>query len=206
MDIVVLGLGKRFITELSDVIRKEINCMSVCTRFDVQEFFHQDDLDLISVLLVEVNLHNFKICFQLADKVIEKHSNVIIIFICDHTLPAWQKEASDRGIYWLDRKKSYLEMVAQISKMMRWKNSEACEFEFEEALTPKEEEVIKLAASGLKQGEIAEDLGISRKTVQNHLARISEKLNTTSQMESVMRAIELGIIAVNYEISEEFES
>ncbi|WP_202056586.1 LuxR C-terminal-related transcriptional regulator [Streptococcus danieliae] len=44
------------------------------------------------------------------------------------------------------------------------------------------------------QEKIASTLTISRRTVNNHLAHINDKLNTQSSMAAVLRAIELGIL------------
>ena len=78
------------------------------------------------------------------------------------------------------------------------------DFEKTDFLTPKEEEIMQLISQGHKQEVVALELGISRKTVQNHLTNIAHKFDTTSQLESVLRAIALGIIDVNYEIINEF--
>jgi DNA-binding NarL/FixJ family response regulator len=43
------------------------------------------------------------------------------------------------------------------------------------ALTPRELEVLRLAADGLTDGEISERLSISTRTVQSHLARVRDK-------------------------------
>src|SRR3982074_3781055 len=47
----------------------------------------------------------------------------------------------------------------------------------ERPLTHREAEILKLAASGLTHKEIAYQLGISAKTVRNHMANLYEKLN-----------------------------
>lgn len=43
-------------------------------------------------------------------------------------------------------------------------------------LTEREEEILKLLAKGLRNVEIAEELGISVKTVENHLERLKAKI------------------------------
>jgi len=62
-------------------------------------------------------------------------------------------------------------------------------------LTEREVEVIELTASGGTNKAIGHQLGISERTVQNHLAKIFQKLNVQSRTEAVMKAISLGIIA-----------
>lgn len=52
--------------------------------------------------------------------------------------------------------------------------------------TFKQEQILSLAALGLKDQSIAESIGISVRTVQNHLAKIYTKTKTKSRIEAVM--------------------
>ena len=53
-------------------------------------------------------------------------------------------------------------------------------------LTPRELEVARLVASGLRNAAIAEVMGISVVTVKNHLARTMQKLDVQSRMEVML--------------------
>ena len=64
-----------------------------------------------------------------------------------------------------------------------------------ESLTPREAEVIKLAARGYTNKAIAAHLSISDRTVQGHLANIFGKLHVTTRTEAVMRAVSLGWVS-----------
>ena len=63
-----------------------------------------------------------------------------------------------------------------------------------ETLTPRELDVLKLAARGYTNKAIGVQLGISDRTVQGHLAHIFDKLQASSRTEAVTRAISLGLI------------
>lgn len=63
-----------------------------------------------------------------------------------------------------------------------------------EPLTERELEIITLAGKGLTNKAIGIQLGISDRTVQNHLAHIFGKLQAASRTEAVMRAVSLGLI------------
>ncbi|HHY75518.1 MAG TPA: response regulator transcription factor [Firmicutes bacterium] len=64
-----------------------------------------------------------------------------------------------------------------------------------EALTAKETEVLKLAAKGLSNKQIASDMGVSPRTVQTHLASIFSKLGVSSRTEAVVMALKSGILS-----------
>ena len=65
------------------------------------------------------------------------------------------------------------------------------------ALTPREQEVMRLLAEGLSSNKISEKLFISPKTVGNHRNNILSKLGLHSTMELVRYAAKLGLIGVD---------
>jgi LuxR family maltose regulon positive regulatory protein len=63
-----------------------------------------------------------------------------------------------------------------------------------DALTEREQTVLRLLPSGLSAREIADELGISRDTVKTHTKRIYQKLGVSSRPRAVARGRELGLI------------
>jgi DNA-binding NarL/FixJ family response regulator len=63
-------------------------------------------------------------------------------------------------------------------------------------LTAREQEVLELLARGASQGEIAEELVISPKTVAAHIDHILHKLNVHSRAQAVAVAYRDGYLAV----------
>jgi two-component system, NarL family, response regulator NreC len=61
-------------------------------------------------------------------------------------------------------------------------------------LTPREQEVLTLIAEGLSNGEIAQDLVISVKTVDRHRENIMRKLNLHNRVDLVKYALRKGLI------------
>ena len=61
-------------------------------------------------------------------------------------------------------------------------------------LSKREFEVIRLVGLGLQDKEIANEIGISEKTVQIHLHNVFKKLETNNRTEAAVRAIRLGLI------------
>jgi DNA-binding NarL/FixJ family response regulator len=62
------------------------------------------------------------------------------------------------------------------------------------ALTPREREVLLLAAEGLSTAELAEKLLISPRTAETHRANLMQKLGLQSQTDLVRFAIRKGLI------------
>jgi DNA-binding NarL/FixJ family response regulator len=66
-----------------------------------------------------------------------------------------------------------------------------------DTLTPREQQVMRLLADGLSAKDIAKELFISPKTVENHRTNIMNKLDLHSTMELVRYAARLGLIDVD---------
>lgn len=65
-----------------------------------------------------------------------------------------------------------------------------------EALTARELEVLHLLAAGQSDREIATALGLSPKTIQNHVAKMRDRTDTRSRTELVTLGIRGGIIPI----------
>lgn len=55
-------------------------------------------------------------------------------------------------------------------------------------LTRREEDVVRLLAEGLKNREIADQLGVAEHSIRNYLCRIFEKLGVSSRVELILYA------------------
>ncbi|HKB78906.1 MAG TPA: response regulator transcription factor [Thermoanaerobaculia bacterium] len=63
-----------------------------------------------------------------------------------------------------------------------------------EVLSPRETEIVKMVAAGLRNKEIAYKLSIGEGTVKTHLHTIYEKLGVHGRVELTMYALERGIL------------
>jgi len=64
-------------------------------------------------------------------------------------------------------------------------------------LTPREKEVLRLLAKGRRNQAIAQELGLSVRSVGNHLAKIYNKLHVHGRSEAVLHSIRSGIVPVD---------
>lgn len=65
-----------------------------------------------------------------------------------------------------------------------------------EPITDREREVLSLVAEGQANKMIGEELGISERTVKNHLTSIMTKLRASDRTHAVVTAVRLGMLAI----------
>jgi two-component system, NarL family, response regulator LiaR len=66
-----------------------------------------------------------------------------------------------------------------------------------EGLTTRQKEIVKLAANGLTNKVIADQLGVSNRTIESELRTIFNKLNVGSRTEAVIKAVQNGWLNIN---------
>ena len=93
----------------------------------------------------------------------------------------------NRGEQWIDR-----DSVTRAFRTVL--NRESAEREATETLTPREIEIVRMVAQGLRNRVIAEKLSLSEGTVKVHLHNIYQKLGVDGRLELVLCAQERGLI------------
>jgi DNA-binding NarL/FixJ family response regulator len=103
-------------------------------------------------------------------------------------------EAVSRGEYFLDSSLSHI-------VVKRLVDTPAQELRISDksygTLTAREQQVLRMVAEGRSTKDIAAELFISPKTVDNHRANIMEKLNLHNTIELVRYAAKLGLIDID---------
>jgi DNA-binding NarL/FixJ family response regulator len=99
-----------------------------------------------------------------------------------------------KGDYFLDASLSH-KVVKNLIKADK-KEAKITDFSYK-TLTPREQQIMGLIAEGLSTKDIADQLFISPKTVENHRSNIMNKLDLHNTMELVRYAAKLGIIDVD---------
>lgn len=62
------------------------------------------------------------------------------------------------------------------------------------SITRRQREILKLIPKGMTNQEIADELGVSRRTVETHRYKMMENLGVNNKSELLKRAVELGLI------------
>ena len=63
-----------------------------------------------------------------------------------------------------------------------------------DVLSARERQVLEMASTGLTNGEVARELGVSVHAIKFHLARVYRKLGVTSRREAVEQARAAGLL------------
>lgn len=134
---------------------------------------------------------------ELHEKLLSMHSTLPIIFITGHGDVPMAVSALKKGaIDFIEKPFNDQEMVKLIRTALAedLKRHDARRQEAEaqrriEGLTPREREVLDLIVAGRLNKQIADDLGISIKTVEVHRARVMEKMGVNSLAELVQHVM-----------------
>ena len=88
----------------------------------------------------------------------------------------------------------YLSPPLSEKSVESWIEKASLQLDPYETLSPREREVLQLAAEGRNNPEISERLGISPRTVESHRSNLMRKLSLKGQTELVRYAIKRGLL------------
>lgn len=150
------------------------------------------------IILMDINLKNITSIdgLELAKQTLEHYPEQKIVILSGYDLPVYRNEAKKIGAKGFINKNIAPEML--ISILVRISQGAVFfdkETPFLEDLTDSEKQIIQLLAEGRKRKEIAGKLYISERTLSNHLQHIFEKLDVTSAVEAITKAIQMGYIS-----------
>lgn len=134
---------------------------------------------------------------ELHERLLERHSTLPIIFITGHGDVPMAVSALKRGaVDFIEKPFDDQELLKLVEQSLaQERNQRAQRRQGAEAqrrieqLTPREREVLDLIVAGRLNKQIADDLGISIKTVEVHRARVMEKMSANSLAELVQHVL-----------------
>lgn len=134
---------------------------------------------------------------ELQEKLAALHSTLPIIFITGHgDVPMAVSALKNGAVDFIEKPFNDQDMVNLIHTALaedrKHHDSRMLEADAQrriDALTPREREVLELIVAGRLNKQIADDLGISIKTVEVHRARVMEKMGVNSLAELVQHVM-----------------
>jgi DNA-binding NarL/FixJ family response regulator len=160
------------------------------------------------VLLLDIGMQGFDV-YDAVRKLKEQYPDLKVLIVTGYNDRHRILKLVELGVQGYMLKDEPLNMYAhavrEIAAGRTYFSSEAAHVALTEngrdaiVLTPREFEVMTLAARGLASAEISMRLGISSKTVDTYAERACRKLGAKNRTTAVLRAIELGLISVGAE-------
>ena len=153
----------------------------------------------IDIVLMDINLGSLsdKDGLEVASDLLKSSPMLKIIVLTGYDLPVYRHEAKKIGISgFLNKNISPDDLISSLIRVSH--GNSFFPFENEEIiiedLTSMEKKILQLISNGKKRKCAADELYMSERTLSNHLQHIFEKLDVTSAVEAVTKAIQLGYI------------
>jgi DNA-binding NarL/FixJ family response regulator len=183
----------------------EVRALSSNSSIAVQELEeYQPDVAVISAQLEDGPLTGFKVLHQLRASE-SKTPAVMLLDSTDRELVVDAFRAGARGVFCREYSfKALPKCIRRVHEGQVWVSNVELEFLLDlvinlrplkarnsggmALLTPREKDVVRLAAEGMRNQEIAMKLNVSEHTVRNYMFRIFDKLGISSRVELVLYA------------------
>ena len=165
---------------------------------NVENIIEQLEREKPDIILVDINLSNLneEDGLILAKHILQTIPKQKVVILSGYDLPVYRHEAQKIGAKgFINKNVEPEELVLILADIENGKSYFPKEEVIIEELTDSEKEILQLVASGMKRKEIASQLFLSERTVSNHLQHIFDKLQVSSTVEVVTKAIQMGYIA-----------
>lgn len=164
---------------------------------DIEKIVRDKNIDII---LMDINLRNLSNTdgLETASNLLKSNPALKIIILTGYDLPVYRHEARKIGVYgFLNKNISPDDLLASLIRVSHGNicfPSESSQMPIED-LTSTERKILQLISSGKKRKCVADELYMSERTLSNHLQHIFEKLDVSSIVEAVTKAIQFGYIS-----------
>ncbi|MCM0036203.1 MAG: response regulator transcription factor [Burkholderiaceae bacterium] len=165
----------------------EANNYRVRTFPSGESFLAEYDDKRLGVLIVDVRMPGMS-GLELQEQLIARKSTMPIVFITGHgDVPMAVSTIKKGAIDFLEKPFDETDLREIVSRMFEQANERLSQAQAQKAhdamlarLTAREQQVLERIVAGRLNKQIADDLGISIKTVEAHRANIMEKLQVTT--------------------------
>jgi RNA polymerase sigma factor (sigma-70 family) len=197
-------LGVVYVVDDDDAVRDSLQWLLEASKYRVlgfesaEKFLAGHDPAAIAVAIIDVRMPGMS-GLELQDELIARKVAYPIIFITGHgDVPMAVSTMKKGAVDFIEKPFDQSALKALVERMLGEARSRAAESEnrrLSEALmaklTAREQQVLERIVAGRLNKQIADDLGISIKTVEAHRANIMDKLNANT-VADLMRTVLAG--------------
>lgn len=184
-------LGTVYVVDDDEAVRDSIRWLLEASDYRVElydsgeSFIAKYDPNAIAVLLLDVRMNGMS-GLEVQEHLIARKADLPIIFITGHGDVAMAVNALKKGaVDFIEKPFDQAALKQQVERMLQEARDRRVKNErqsLNEALlaklTPREQQVLERIVAGRLNKQIADDLGISIKTVEAHRASIMDKTNS----------------------------
>jgi len=169
----------------SPALLLECNGRKVAAYKNANDFLTRDDFSLAGCILSDIRMPGLS-GLELQNEIVKRRITLPIIFITGHGDVPMAVQALKKGaVDFIEKPFQQAPLKAQVERMLaearerRMKNErQSLNEALLNKLTPREQQVLERIVAGRLNKQIADDLGISIKTVEAHRASIMDKTNS----------------------------
>ena len=197
-------LGVVYVIDDDDAVRDSLQWLLEASRYRVigfdsaENFLVGHDPAAIAVAIIDVRMPGMS-GLELQDELIARKVSYPVIFITGHgDVPMAVSTMKKGAVDFIEKPFDQDALKALVERMLADARSQASDTErrrLSEALmarlTAREQQVLERIVAGRLNKQIADDLGISIKTVEAHRANIMDKLNANT-VADLMRTVLAG--------------
>jgi FixJ family two-component response regulator len=184
-------LGVVYVVDDDEAVRDSLKWLLEASSYRVElydsgeNFLARYDAKAIAVLVLDVRMPGMS-GLEVQEHLISRKSDLPIIFITGHgDVPMAVNTLKKGAVDFVEKPFDQAALKAQVERMLgeaRRRRTDTERESLNEALlaklTPREEQVLERIVAGRLNKQIADDLGISIKTVEAHRASIMDKTNS----------------------------
>lgn len=184
-------LGTVYVVDDDEAVRDSLRWLLEANDYKVElfdsgeSFIAKYDPNAIAVLLLDVRMKGMS-GLEVQDHLIARKAALPIIFITGHgDIPMAVSALKKGAVDFIEKPFDHAALKQQVERMLQEARERKVKEEkqsLNEALlsklTPREQQVLERIVSGRLNKQIADDLGISIKTVEAHRASIMDKTNS----------------------------
>jgi two-component system, LuxR family, response regulator TtrR len=197
-------LGLVYVVDDDEAVRDSLQFLleptyRVASFGSAEAFLDRHDPKAIACLILDVRMPGMS-GLQLQDELLARGSHLPVVFITGHgdvpmAVATMKKGAAD----FIEKPFEQQALKSLVERMLARAREDAARIERERLnsallskLTPREQQVLERIAAGRLNKQIADDLGISIKTVEAHRANIMDKLNAGTVADLMRVALGTG--------------